>query len=264
MLSWARIIAGGIRKYMYIPHVTNGTANIGNFEMLSSCLAQHSPTVGLYPADPNGLLKNGHFTAWFSGRSRRSRSLISLRTRRDGMGHHWCHWWFSSTPLYYGQNMVLWSHKGDAPYWDRWPYPRPQILCFVHGTLWLDFRCSCRLPNQVSVQISAVMFRAPWQRCSGRLWDRVDVDTMCRMCRVSDWFSRCNSMLYLDTSRYDIFIYVLYGAHSHAKTQNTINRWYPVVLFPQQTSENARGPRDHPSSIPGQCLEYLPLHCKWM
>ena len=57
MLSWARIIAGGIRKYMYIPHVTNGTANIGNFEMLSSCLAQHSPTVGLYPADPNGLLK---------------------------------------------------------------------------------------------------------------------------------------------------------------------------------------------------------------
>ena len=180
------------------------------------------------------------------------------------MGHHWCHWWFSSTPLYYGQNMVLWSHKGDAPYWDRWPYPRPQILCFVHGTLWLDFRCSCRLPNQVSVQISAVMFRAPWQRCSGRLWDRVDVDTMCRMCRVSDWFSRCNSMLYLDTSRYDIFIYVLYGAHSHAKTQNTINRWYPVVLFPQQTSENARGPRDHPSSIPGQCLEYLPLHCKWM
>lgn len=43
-----------------------------------------------------------------------------------------------------------------------------------------------------------------------------------------------------------------------------INRWYPVVLFPQQTLENARGPRDHPSYIPGQCLEYLPLHCKWM
>ena len=154
-------------------------------------------------------------------------------------------------------------HTGDI-----WPYPRPQIhpdtvFCPWHPKS-LDFRCSCRLPNQVSVQISAVMFRAPWQRCSGRLWDRVDVDTMCRMCRVSDWFSRCNSMLYLDTSRYDIFIYVLYGAHSHAKTQNTISRWYPVVLFPQQTLENARGPRDHPSYIPGQCLEYLPLHCKWM
>ena len=115
---------------------------------------------------------------------------------------------FSSTPLYSTHAMaktLFYSPiKGMPHTGDRWPYPRPQILCFVHGSLWLDFRCSCRLPNQVSVQTSAVMFRAPWQRCSGRLWDRVDVDTMCRMCRVSDWFSRCNSMFYLDTSRYDI------------------------------------------------------------
>ena len=145
----------------------------------------------------------------------------------------------SATPLYstrYGQNMAYSPIKG-------------MVINPLYALVPFEWTSAAALPNQVSVQISAVMFRAPWQRCSARLWSdripsflglmeqeimyrrRYNVQNVQRKVTDSHSVSLCCILIHLDTSRYFILNMYIRMVHTviqkpRIQQRDAIMCWY--------------------------------------